>query len=120
MPQIFNILLVMCYHVDFSTFKLLTLIPFKANQRYIHYIMESAQYLYTDISTMNNFFNWTMTYRRDSDFYRPYGRIVKIKPHPEGAELEEYIKMFGKKNKHLAKEKKKHAAWFVSHCATQV
>ena len=82
--------------------------------------MESAQYLYTDISTMNNFFNWTMTYRRDSDFYRPYGRIVKIKPHPEGAELEEYIKTFGKENKHLARGKEKHAAWFVSHCATQV
>ena len=92
----------------------------QANQRYIHYIMESAQYLYTDISTMNNFFNWTMTYRRDSDFYRPYGRIVKIKPHPEGAELEEYIKTFGKENKHLARGKEKHAAWFVSHCATQV
>ncbi len=28
---------------------------------------------------MNNFFNWTMTYRRDSDFYRPYGRVVKVK-----------------------------------------
>ena len=40
--------------------------------------MESAQYLYTDISTMNNFFNWTMTYRKDSDFYRPYGRVVQV------------------------------------------
>ena len=28
---------------------------------------------------MNNFFNWTMTYRRDSDFFRPYGRVVKVK-----------------------------------------
>ena len=41
--------------------------------------MESAQYLYMDIAPMNNFFNWTMTYRRDSDFYRPYGRVVKVK-----------------------------------------
>ena len=93
---------------------------FQREQRYVHYIMESAQYLYTDISKMNNFFNWTMTYRRDSDFYRPYGRIVKIKSHPEGAELEEYIKKFGRENKYLAKDKKKQAAWFVSHCATQV
>ena len=37
------------------------------SQRYVHYIMESAQYLYQDISTMNNFFNWTMTYRCDKD-----------------------------------------------------
>ena len=36
---------------------------FQPSQRYVHYIMESAQYLYQDISTMNNFFNWTMTYR---------------------------------------------------------
>ena len=49
------------------------------SQRYVHYIMESAQYLYMDISSMNNFFNWTMTYRRDSDFFRPYGRIVQVR-----------------------------------------
>ena len=82
--------------------------------------MESAQYLYMDISKMNSFFNWTMTYRRDSDFYRPYGRIVKIKPHPEGEDLKAYIAQFGRDNKHLAKGKQKQAAWFVSHCATQV
>ena len=73
-----------------------------------------------DISTMNGFFNWTMTYRRDSDFYRPYGRIVKVRDHPEGRELEEYIRRFGRENKHLARGKSKQAAWFVSHCATQV
>ena len=40
--------------------------------------MESAQYLYMDIHSMNGFFNWTMTYRKDSDFYRPYGRIIQV------------------------------------------
>ena len=39
--------------------------------------MESAQYLYMDISSMNNFFNWTMTYRTDSDVYRPYGWLAE-------------------------------------------
>ena len=76
--------------------------------------------IHQDISTMNGFFNWTMTYRRDSDFYRPYGRIVKVRDHPEGRELEEYIRRFGRENKHLARGKSKQAAWFVSHCATQV
>ena len=51
---------------------------FKASQRYVHFIMESAQYLYMDIHTMDGFFNWTMTYRKDSDFYRPYGRLVQV------------------------------------------
>ena len=40
--------------------------------------MEFAQYLYMDINAMDGFFNWTMTYRRDSDFFRPYGRIVQV------------------------------------------
>ena len=98
--------------------------------------MESAQYLYMDIHAMDSFFNWTMTYRRDSDFFRPYGRIVQVgcgdekiflqplflqvKPHPTGEELDEFIKEFGKKNRHLAEGKNSSAAWFVSHCATQV
>ena len=37
--------------------------PLKASQRYVHFIMESAQYLYMDIHQMDGFFNWTMTYR---------------------------------------------------------
>jgi len=91
----------------------------KASQRYVHFIMESAQYLYMDIHQMDGFFNWTMTYRRDSDFPRPYGHVVQVRPHPTGPELEEFIQQFGEKNKDLAKGKTKEAAWFVSHCATQ-
>jgi len=91
----------------------------REEQRYVHFIMESAQYLYMDIHDMDNFFNWTMTYRRNSDFPRPYGRVVQVAPHPSGEELEEYIRNFGENNKHLAKGKTKEAAWFVSHCATQ-
>jgi len=96
----------------------------KPHQRYIHWMQESAQYLYMDIHQLNGIFNWTMTYRRDSDFFLPYGRFHKIKPHPEGEELKKYIKDFGWKNRHLAKmpgdgnRTALHAAWFVSHCAT--
>ena len=35
----------------------------RASQRYVHFIIESAQYLYMDIHQMDGFFNWTMTYR---------------------------------------------------------
>jgi len=96
----------------------------KPHQRYIHWMQESAQYLYMDIHQLNGIFNWTMTYRQDSDFFLPYGRFHKIKEHPEGEALEKYIKEFGWKNRHLAKgpsegnRTKLHAAWFVSHCAT--
>lgn len=94
----------------------------KRHQRYVHWMQESAQYLYMDIHKLDGFFNWTMTYRRDSDFYLPYGRFHKIKTHPEGKELEKYIKDFGWRNRYLATNKGNrtilHAAWFVSHCAT--
>ena len=83
--------------------------------------MESAQYLYMDINNLNGLFNWTMTYKRNSDFFNPYGTVHQIRPHPQGEELEEYIREFGERNRHLAGNRTElKAAWFVSHCATQV
>ncbi len=88
-------------------------------QRYIHWVIESQQYLYMDIHKLDGMFNWTMTHKRDSDFYLPYGRIVKVRDHPEGEDLKKYIEEFGKRNKHLAGNRTDfQAAWFVSHCAT--
>ena len=45
--------------------------------------------------------------------------MLQVKEHPEGEELERFIKQFGEDNKHLAAGKNRTAAWFVSHCATQ-
>ena len=93
-----------------------------AKQYYVHWVVESAQYLYMDIHSLNNYFNWTMTYKRNSDFYLPYGRVTKIKDHPPpGPELDALIRDFGQKNQHFAHNRTKDAkaAWFVSHCATQ-
>ena len=76
-----------------------------------------------DIHKLDGIFNWTMTYKRNSDFYLPYGRFHQIREHPQGKELDMYIKDFGRKNKHIAQSvgnrTKLQAAWFVSHCATQ-
>ena len=72
-------------------------------QYYVHWVVESAQYLYMDIHSLNNYFNWTMTYKRNSDFYLPYGRVTKIKDHPPpGPELDVLIRDFGQKNQHFA------------------
>ena len=93
------------------------------HQRYIHWVIESSQYLYMDIHNLDNLFNWTMTYKQNSDFYLPYGRVVKIKEHPPAGspELAKLIEDFGQNNKHLAHNRSSvgNAAWFVSHCATQ-
>jgi hypothetical protein len=69
-----------------------------------------------DIHQLDGVFNWTMTYRRDSDFYLPYGRFRQIKPHPtEKLELQKLIKQFGIKNKHLAGNRTEtKAAWYQS------
>jgi hypothetical protein len=66
-----------------------------------------------DINALNNIFNWTMTYRRDSDFYLPYGRFHQVKKHPtEESELQKLIEDFGIRNKHLVgKRKENKAAW---------
>ena len=67
----------------------------------------------------NNFFNWTLTYRLDSDFPLLYNRIDQIAPLPT-ADLDSYIKEFGRRNaEKYSRGKTKTAAWFVSNCETR-
>jgi len=58
------------------------------------------------IQKMQDYFNWSMTYRRDSIFYTPYGGFLKIREHPVGKKLESFIKEFGEKHRNLAQKKK--------------
>ncbi len=51
-------------------------------QYWIHWNMESASYRSVDIRRLNGLFNWTVTYKRTSDFYRPYGRVHKVRGLP--------------------------------------
>ncbi|XP_013415794.1 alpha-(1,3)-fucosyltransferase C [Lingula anatina] len=53
---------------------------------------------------LENKFNWTLTYRKDSDIFSPYGYIVKRDP-PLNRDFVE-----------VAKKKKKLVAWMSSHC----
>ena len=58
------------------------------HQRYVAWLMESAAWQeYLDTSPMSNLFNWTMTYRWDSDMVGPYGYvrpIGNVPMHPKG------------------------------------
>ena len=98
-------------------------------QIYVLWAFESPAYLGTssnkygtiDIHKLNNYFNRTMTYRKDSDFHYAYGRIVKMKQHPPigSLALAKIIDDYGKNNKHLARNRTDaKAAWFVSNCYT--
>ena len=53
-------------------------------------------------------FNWTMTFRQDSDIFCPYGKIVKRIGKPPA-----------KNYSAIYKRKKKGIIWFVSHCITK-
>ena len=58
----------------------------------------------------NGIFNWTSTYRTDSDVYMPYNNYQKILPHEIPKEHS---------NKNYAKGKNKLVAWAVAHCGVQ-
>ncbi len=45
-------------------------------QRYVMFLMESPSNDQFPYEKFANYFNWTMTYRRDSDFHRPYGWVA--------------------------------------------
>ncbi|XP_042217518.1 alpha-(1,3)-fucosyltransferase C-like [Homarus americanus] len=77
------------------------------HQRWVFWEVESASYIYQDPGYYNNMFNWTMTYRRNSDIPYPYGQVTPItSPSPTTINL----------NTNYAAGKTKMAAWFVSNC----
>jgi hypothetical protein len=79
--------------------------------------MESAAWTeYMDTSPMANFFNWTVTYRWDSDMVRPYGYVKPIGNvplHPSESQMKEYL---SNSKVNYADGKTKMAAWFVTNC----
>ena len=48
------------------------------HQRFVFFMMESQAFPIRSLGDMNSFFNWTMTFRWDSDIPRPYGWFEEI------------------------------------------
>lgn len=89
------------------------------HQRYVFWSMESPAWRYVNTDLMGGFFNWTMTYRWDSDVVRPYGWIEptgSVPLHPDEATLKQLIKSPATRN--YAEGKTKMVAWFVSNCVS--
>jgi len=74
--------------------------------RYIFLLLESPLNTYDDLRSYRNLFNYTMTYRADSDVQIPYGAYKRRK---------ESVKV----TKNFAAGKSKLAAWLVSDCVTE-
>lgn len=79
------------------------------SQKWVFWSMEPPPYsVFAGFSYMRDMFNWTMSYRSDSDIYDPYGKVV-----PRNSTVSPK-----KDRRALWKSKKKEAVWMVSHCQT--
>jgi len=96
----------------------------KSDQRYVFFLMESPLndgLNYTN-KRFHNFFNWTMTYRLDSDIPRPYGWFTEN----DSPQFYPPIELPWRQPQPLTKvqkykyahPKKKLVAWIVSNCNT--
>ncbi|XP_046550782.1 alpha-(1,3)-fucosyltransferase fut-6-like [Haliotis rubra] len=84
--------------------------PRYPEQTWVFYAQESPIYVRSSVYRMDRWrasFNWTCTYRRDSDVWLPYG-IIRKKP-----------KTARKDYRKIAESKTKMAGWLVSHCSSQ-
>lgn len=79
------------------------------SQKWVFWSMEPPPYsVFAGFNYMHDMFNWTMSYRHDSDVYEPYAKLV---PRNE-------TKAPKKDHRALWKSKQKQAVWMVSHCDT--
>ena len=81
------------------------------HQRWAYYILENPINT-PDRRPLDGLFNWTMTYRKESDIWLPYKKYHKIKDSEEIPKIRNYA---AEKNK---VPNRKLAFWIVSHCGT--
>ena len=97
----------------------------KPSQYYLMFLMESPLNDHFPYDKFDNFFNWTLTYRKNSDFYRPYGWIAPKNwtwQYPNRSAQEnwsQYPISSTLKVKTPSLKDKKPVAWLVSNCHTQ-
>ncbi|KAH7956853.1 alpha-(1,3)-fucosyltransferase C [Rhipicephalus sanguineus] len=80
-------------------------------QKWIFYLMEPPPNTeFQDFDLVNDMFIWTMTYRKDSDVYVPYGRIL-----PRNSKAATTTRDM----RDIWKSKSRTAVWLVSNCQTE-
>ena len=89
-----------------------------AHQRYIFWINESPGWRYANTYSMTEYFNWTMTYRWDSDIVQTFGRVTLINSTVSAnfSNLQTINSLLGKTkdSTNYAIGKSKKVAWLVS------
>lgn len=77
------------------------------SQIWILYLLE-APYFTPNLRRFNGHFNWTATYRRDSDIVAPYEKFLKYDSNT--------LRHRNASKRNYAEGKTKKVAWFVSNC----
>jgi hypothetical protein len=89
----------------------------RLDQIFVMFSNEPFDHMPADIKQFDGYFNWTMTYRKGSDFHLKYGEIVPLDTAPktevEATIMRQKMKKFGM-NPVLGKTKL--AIWLVSNC----
>ncbi|XP_050682854.1 alpha-(1,3)-fucosyltransferase C-like isoform X1 [Leptidea sinapis] len=92
-------------------------------QKYIYFNMESADNYPVCYEHFENFFNWTSTYKLDSDIPYPYIHIKNINGEVIGPKAEmKWVESSGPIDNdvyRLIENKTKAVAWFVSNCKSR-
>ncbi len=92
-----------------------------SHQKFVFLSMESPAWRFVDTETMANFFNWTMTYRRDSDIFNPYGSFSSVNSTLTASSIDSRtLKLLLQETRlnpvNYGSGKTKKVAWFVSNC----
>lgn len=90
------------------------------HQRMIFFTQESPDSMQLDFTDLGNVFNWTMSYRLNSEVHLLYGRIEPMPTAPKTREqAAKLMALFrARPNKNYAKNKSNLAVWMASHCTT--
>ena len=90
-----------------------------SGQRFIFFTQESPAAVSIRTSQFRNYFNWTMTYRLDSDIRLLYGRITPLDEVARWSADEIRAKIRQSRSGiNYAANKTKSVAWMASHCPT--
>ncbi len=79
------------------------------HQRWVYFISENP-YNTANPAPLDGLFNWTMTYKKESDIWIPYQRYIRLEPEAPRPKIIDHA---AEKNK--VKDRKL-ALWVVSHC----
>jgi alpha-1,3-fucosyltransferase len=115
----FDAVVINMLEVDDNTTTELDKFVRSGHQRFVFLTQESPQTIFLDSSKWNNYFNWTMSYRLESDIRLLYGRVRRKDSAPASrSEARQMIKETHQRSRNFLRGRNRSVAWMASHCET--